>query len=554
MASLLVAITLVPAMAAKLLKDDKPLKKDLLSGLYDKYRPAVAWCLDHKAIVLGVSAALLIGSAALALARGFSFMPSMDSNTVTVTVSFAEETELQDAKDTTDEVIERILTIEEVDTVGATMGGTSLLSAGSSGGTTVTMYVTLPENASGDKVGKEIVSLCDGLDCEISYTSAMMDMTMLTGSGVSIGVYSNNMDDLQGSAKTIAAAIAEVEGVGVVSDGLEDAAVSIHVNIDRDKAMAKGFTTAQIFMELATNMTTSATATSFELKGSSIDVIVEAAESQRVTLDNLLNQKFTVTTAMGEAEEFTLADIATVEETVSLGTINRDNQQRYLTVTASLEEGHNVTIVTAAVEQALKNVQLPDSVSYSFGGENEMIMESMKQLVLMMLLGIVLVYFIMVAQFQSLKSPFIVMFTIPLAFTGGFLALLLTGFEVSIIAMIGFVMLVGIIVNNGIVLVDYINQLRLEGMARREAILEAGVTRIRPILMTSLTTILGLVVMAMGNDMGTALVQPIAVVCIGGLLYATLMTLVVVPCIYDMLNKKDMEKVEDDDLVILDIK
>ena len=156
----------------------------------------------------------------------------------------------------------------------------------------------------------------------------------------------------------------------------------------------------------------------------------------------------------------------------------------------------------------------------------------------MLLLGVVLVYLIMVAQFQSLKSPFIVMFTIPLAFTGGFLALLVSGIEVSVVSLIGFGMLVGVIVNNGIVLVDYINQQRQDGMARREAIIDAGVTRLRPILMTSLTTILGLVVTALAKNAGTALIQPIALVCIGGLLYATLMTLFVVPVLYDLFYRK----------------
>jgi HAE1 family hydrophobic/amphiphilic exporter-1 len=176
-----------------------------------------------------------------------------------------------------------------------------------------------------------------------------------------------------------------------------------------------------------------------------------------------------------------------------------------------------------------------------------------EQLALMLLVGMVLVYLIMVAQFQSLKSPFIVMFTIPLAFTGGFLALLLCGMEVSIIALIGFIMLMGVIVNNGIVLVDYINQLRLEGMERREAIVEAGITRIRPILMTTLTTVLGQIVMAVSQDVGSILMRPIAVVSIGGLLYATLMTLFVVPCIYDMMNKKQLRKIDDKDLEMLDL-
>ena len=197
--------------------------------------------------------------------------------------------------------------------------------------------------------------------------------------------------------------------------------------------------------------------------------------------------------------------------------------------------------------------ELPQGVTAAFQGENEAIMDAIRQLLLMLLLGIVLVYLVMVAQFQSLRSPLIVMFTIPLAFTGGFLALLLAGVEVSVISLIGFVMLVGVIVNNGIVLVDYINQLRLEGMGRREAIIEAGVTRLRPILMTSLTTILGLIVMAFGNNVGTALMQPVALVCIGGLLYATLMTLLVVPCMYDILSRRDLRKVDEEELQLLDM-
>ena len=170
----------------------------------------------------------------------------------------------------------------------------------------------------------------------------------------------------------------------------------------------------------------------------------------------------------------------------------------------------------------------------------------------MLLLGILLVYLVMVAQFQSLKSPFIVMFTIPLAFTGGFLALLICGMEVSVVSLIGFVMLVGIIVNNGIVLVDYINQLRKEGVERRAAVIEAGKTRMRPILMTSITTILGLIDMAVRKSAGTAMMQPVAVVCIGGLVYATLMTLFVVPCIYDIMNKKELRNVREEDLKLLD--
>ena len=254
-----------------------------------------------------------------------------------------------------------------------------------------------------------------------------------------------------------------------------------------------------------------------------------------------------------ESTSFRLGDVATAEKTVSLSTIQRDQQRRCLTLTAAVSDGYNVTKVTSAVQKAFAGETMPDGVSYEFSGENEQIMTAMKQVMLMLLLGVLLVYFIMVAQFQSLKSPFIVMFTIPLAFTGGFLALLIAGINVSVISLIGFVMLVGIIVNNGIVLVDCINQERLGGMERREAIIEAGVTRLRPILMTSLTTILGLTITALAKNAGTALMQPVALVCIGGLLYATLMTLFVVTCMYDIVSKKEPRRVDEKELELIDL-
>ena len=170
----------------------------------------------------------------------------------------------------------------------------------------------------------------------------------------------------------------------------------------------------------------------------------------------------------------------------------------------------------------------------------------------MLVLGIVFIYLIMVAQFQSLKSPFIVMFTIPLAFTGGFIGLFITGFDISVVSLIGFVMLCGVVVNNGIVLVDYINQLRIEGMEKKEALVQAGKIRMRPILMTAITTIIGLFSMALGIGEGAEMMQPVAIVCIGGLLYATIMTLFIVPVMYDLFNRKPMRAVSEEDLKEID--
>ena len=551
LASLIVSLTLVPAMAGSMLKKEKPAKPGLLDKLIAAYGKAAHWALGHKVIVLALSAALLIGSAVWSLSRGFIFMPTMDMPNITVNVSMPENATMEEAAAMADEVMERICSLEGIETVGAMMGGgTGLMGGGGGESYDVTMYVILSDQgASGAAMAKRIEALCADMECEVGGSSAMMDMSMLTGgSGISLRIFGDDLQLLQAGAQKAADALATVEGVTDVDNGLGEQVPALHVNVDRNKAMSQGITVAQIYMELAAALQNSTTVTTLQLQGTSTSLIVERPEEGVMTRQKLEEYPFSITTQTGETKEFKLSDVATVEEVMSLASINRLAQRRYLTVSASLAEGENVTLVTAKAQQVIKNTDLGQGVSYAFSGENETIMEAMEQLALMLLLGVLFVYLVMVAQFQSLKSPFIVMFTIPLAFTGGFMGLLLCGMEVSVIAMIGFVMLTGIIVNNGIVLVDYINQLRAEGMERRQAIVEAGMTRMRPILMTTITTILGLINMATSDAVGTAMMQPVAVVSIGGLTYATLMTLFVVPCIYDLMNKKDMKIISDADM------
>lgn len=549
MASLFIALTLVPAMARGMLRDtDHRKSKKAPAGenaFYRGYRRFIGWSLRRKWLVLPLALVLLIASTGLALSRGFSYMPDIDMNTVDVTITMPEGATREEAVALADEVLERISGIENVETVGAMMGGTSLLSTSDS--YNVTAYVTLPEGDSGAAAGAQIAALCEDLPVEISCDSQMMNMSYLTGSGVGIYVFGNDMDSLQRAARQIAEALEAVPGLANASDGLEDAEPALHIAVDRNAAMEKGYTVAQVYMQIAAALTESASSISMDMGDVTADVLVSTDTG--LTPDELMALSLDYTNSDGETESFPLSDIAELEETVSLSSIRRIDQRRYVSVTADTEEGANVTLVTAKAQAAVAALELPDGVSYEFDGESEAIMEAVEQLVLMLLLGVVLVYFIMVAQFQSLKSPFVVMFTIPLAFTGGFLGLLICGLDVSILSLIGFVMLTGVIVNNGIVLVDCVNQLRAEGMERREALIEAGVTRLRPILMTSLTTVLGLIVMALGQSPGTAMMQPVAIVCIGGLLYATLMTLIVVPCIYDMMNKKDVTVVRDEEMV-----
>lgn len=586
LASLLVALTVVPAMSAGLLRRDIEPKPGLLDRIYPAYRRAVGWSLRHKAAVLLLALVLLVGSAAAALSRGFVFMPEIDMNNLNLTITMPEDATREEAVSLADEVVRRAMTVENVETVGVTMGST-MMSGSLSGGESydVTAYITMPEGTFGSEAGKQIEALCADLPCKVEASGVMSSsMSYLTGSGISVKVYSDDMEAMQTAAKTLAAAMGGVDGVGEVDDGLDSAAEALHITVDRSAAMEKGMTVAQVYMQVAAALTNSSTLSDMTLDSEKMDLVIESPEDSRVKVETLLDLELTpsgsASSAMGgassamsaaggssgsslsaltgtgdsgESASFRLGDVATAEKTVSLNTIQRDQQRRCLTLTGTVTDGYNVTKVTSAVQKAFAGEMLPDGVSYEFSGENEQIMNAMQQLVLMLLLGVLLVYFIMVAQFQSLKSPFIVMFTIPLAFTGGFLALLIAGINVSVISLIGFVMLVGIIVNNGIVLVDYINQERLGGMERREAIIEAGVTRLRPILMTSLTTILGLTITALAKNAGTALMQPVALVCIGGLLYATLMTLFVVPCMYDIVCKKELRRVDEQELQLIDM-
>ena len=548
LASLIVALTLVPAIGSGLLRRMSPrsANRSRLQGAYIRALQAV---LRHKAVVLLGAVALLALSAVLAISRGFTFMPAMDSTQMSVSVTLDEDATLDETAEVCDEIASRFAALPEVETVGAMQSGGlgSILGLGNVGGGTAnaaTMYIVLSgAGRSSTELAPLMQQLCDDLPCTVSVSGSSMDLSMLSGSGITVRIYGEDLDALLSTSRDIAARLGEVEGVASVSNGEEEATPELLIHIDREKAMQEGLTVAQVYQQIALQLTTEATATSVD----GLDVVVQRT-TESVTTDDVRGLVLTATNAAGEEQEVRLSDIATFTESETLQSISRSLQRRYAAVSAELEDGYNVTLVTAEAERALRDLSLPDGVRVEFDGENETIMSAMNDLLLMLVLGVVIVYLIMVAQFQSLLSPFIVMMTIPLAFTGGLLALLVTGFEISIVSMIGFVLLVGIIVNNGIVLIDCMNQLRAGGMERREAVVTACGTRLRPVLMTALTTILGLVPLAIGWGMGASLIQPVAIVSIGGLVYATFMTLFVVPAVYDTLCRRAPRQLTSEDL------
>lgn len=548
LASLLIALTVVPAMASKVLVSSKPKKEGrFFAGLMNAYEKLLAASLKVKPAVLVLVLVLLIVSALASFAKGTAFMPEMESPQMNITLTMPKDTPLSDTAEVSDEVVTRIMSIEEVEDVGAMSSSSSmtmLTGGGNTSTNSVDIYVSLSEEK--ERSNEEIAGQIDEMltdikadqNAEIVIETSSMDMSALGGSGISIQVRGRELDTLQKLAKDIAGIVEGVEGTAEVSDGLEEVSGELRIIVDRDKAIEHGLTVAQIYQQISAKLSAAVSATTLSTEIRDYDVYVKNEGDMKLTRELVKGLEITRTKQDGTREKVLLSDIADFENTESPKSVNRSDQSRYIAVSAGIADGYNVGLVSAEVESAIAEYEMPNGYTLVMSGENETINDAMEQVFLMLLLAVIFMYLIMVAQFQSLLSPFIIMFTIPLAFTGGFFGLLISGSEVSVIALIGFVMLSGIIVNNGIVLVDYINQLRSEGMEKKEAILTAGKTRIRPVLMTALTTILALCTMAFSNDMGADMAKPMAIVTIGGLIYGTLLTLIVIPCIYDIFMRE----------------
>ena len=540
-ASLIVALTFVPMMASGVLKNTKEIRHPWFERILDGYEKVLRVALRFKPVVLICVVVFLVASVKLSISKGFTFMDmNMETDQLTVTVSAKEDEKLtfEELTERADEVVDKISGISGVDSIGAMAGGGGIMSMGGSTDS-VTMYVLIDDSGvTGSEITASIQALTADLDCDVNTDSSASDMSSFFGSGISVRVSGKDLDKLQELAGQIAEVVEKTEGTVDVDDGMGDTTPSFTVKVDKEKAAKYGMTTAQVYQlvykQLASN--TSSTTISTDLKD--YKVYVQSGEQADVTLSDIRKLTFPYTDRIsGETTDIPLKDIAEFEKGESLNVINRNSQTRYISVTAGVDEDHNVTLVSNQVQKELDKIELPDGYEISMTGEDETIRDAMNQLYLMLILAVVFIYLIMVAQFQSFLSPFIIMFTIPLAFTGGFFALFVTDNEVGVVSMIGFVMLAGVIVNNGIVLVDYINQLRREGMDKKEAIVTAGRTRLRPILMTALTTILAMSTMAMGLGSGSEMMQPMAIVTEGGMLYGTLLTLIVVPCIYDLFTR-----------------
>jgi len=548
LASLIVALTVVPCMSVTVLKKSEQKGHPWFDKMLDGYEKLLRQCLKHKAVPLVLAVALLGTAAWSATRMGMVMMPDVSGNQISVTVTMDEDVDKDTAYAKADEVMDRILAVDGVDTVGAmsasSAGGMlgSMGAAASDNYTDYSYYIMLSDEQSSriDEIAQAITDNTRDMGCEVEVsTSGAMDMSSMMSSGMEVDLYGKDLDDLLSASEDVMDLLGQVEGFEEISNGQEDGDALIHLVIDRDAAMRQGLTVAQIYQELSAALTTETTSTSVSINGTDMDVVL-VDEDDPLTLANLMDYDFKVSKTDEDdgstyTEHHKLSEFATRQDGTSVASISRENQTRKMSVMATTADGYNTTLLSRQVETLLADYQAPDGVTVSIGGESTNVADMMTQMVQMIALALLFVYLVMVAQFQNLIGPFIVIFTIPLAFTGGLLALSFTGTALSMVSMMGFLVLSGVVVNNGIVFVDYANQLWQGGLDKTTALVATGRTRMRPILMTALTTILAMCTMLFSNDAGSALGKDMSLVIIGGLTYATLMTLFIVPVMYDII-------------------
>ncbi len=547
-ASLIVALTLVPCMASNLLSDTNEKTHPFLDKIIIIYEKLLTLCLRFKPVVLCFAIGLLIVAVFGITKLGTSFMPQMDSPQMMATINIDKDASKEEAQSITDDVVQSVLTIPEVEGIGA-MDSSSNMSFGTSSGNPNNMsaYIILKDDIdkSNDDIAKEIKEKTKSLDCEVSVSSSSMDTSAIGGSGLQIIVKGDDLDKLKNISDDLTDILSKIDGTTNIDGGMGVTTKEQKIVIDKNKAMKHGLTVAQVFQQISTKLSTTTTSTTLSIDSDDLPVII--VNNDTLNLSKLKNFEIKGTKG-NESSIVQLKDISSIKTVDSPTSINHDNQTRYISVTSSIDASHNIGLVSKEVQSKIDNYELEDGYEIELSGETESINQAINDLIKMIALAVIFIYLIMVAQFQSLLSPFIVMFTIPLAFTGGLLALMITGQELSIISMIGFLVLAGIVVNNGIVFVDYVNQLRLDGMDKKDALIKSGCTRLRPILMTALTTILAMSTMALGIGTGAEMTQSLAIVTIGGLTYSTLLTLFVVPTLYDILHrKKELKQIIIDD-------
>lgn len=542
-ASLVTALTFVPMAFSLMYKNYRKPKERFFNKFRNAYGKALNFTLDHKWIVITFVVVMLGATGGVIYKMDKAFFPQTDMGMIAVTAEIPEDYSTEDIYEDLDKISVLIGGIDEVETVGAMYaGGTqATISIGGMGTDedSATIYVLLSEDRklSTSEVSEIIRDKTKDIGMELSISGDSMDMSMMSGQPVSIDIYGRELDTLRDVANDISDIVKNVDGTIEVDNGLGKVSQELRITVDKKKSMAHGLTVAQVFVAVSEEIENAKVATEITDNATSTDYEIYVYDDRTKTTNNIDDIKnIEIESPMGGNVK--VGDIADIGFGEGFTSINRVNQERVVTVSSSLSDGFTADSVNKEITSLLEEYQFPEGYRYKVGGETQATNEAFGDLLLMLLLAIAFIYLVMVAQFQSLLSPFIVMFTIPLAFTGSFFLLFALGMELSIVAMIGIIILVGVVVNNGIVFVDYVNQLRNSGYENRDALITAGRDRIRPILMTAGTTIFALATALFDRSQGAEMMKPIAAATMGGLIYATILTLFLIPAIYDIFHRK----------------
>lgn len=546
-ASLLVSLTLIPMLSSKILtvEEDKMRKRrlDKIYNIFDKflaktdeiYRRTLIKSLNKRRNTVIISILIFIVSIVSLFGVGMEFLPATDEGSISINITLPSGSELEKVSKIASEVEGKLTEVIEIEDVFTSISSGNNMMVGMSSSNTANVTVGLVKlsqrNRSTLEVSEEIRNLLKdipGAKIEINQASSMMTMT--AGNPISVSIKGNELDVLEDISADMVKIIESVEGTREVKSSFSEGIPEVEVLINKEMAARYGLTAAQIASGVRSNAS-GMTVTRFKEKGEEIDVIIRPLYDSTDSIKEY--EQIEIITPMGS--HIPLSQIADISIKKGPVQIVRENQERVVTVTGQIIN-RDLRSITTDIESKLKDYDLPDGYTFSFGGENKEMNDAFIQLGYALALAIVLIYMVMAAQFESLIHPFTIMFTVPLAFSGGAFALFISGRSLGVTALIGVIILAGIVVNNGIVLIDYINVLRKEGKDRREAIITAGPIRLRPILMTTLTTILGLVPLALGIGEGSELMAPMATVVIGGLTLSTVLTLILIPVIYTLFD------------------
>jgi HAE1 family hydrophobic/amphiphilic exporter-1 len=550
MASLFVALTLVPVMSAKFLHVKPTSEEGERGGLFlrfkqriaksfdalnDKYRDALDWTLNHRLWVMIICPLALVLTLTMIPTIGTELMPQVDEGNISISIQLPVGTKFQ-ITDALAKSIEKVVqaSVPEMNTMRTSVGGGGWF--GGRASHTASISVDLVNKKERQRSTEEVMAdlrrkLIGIPDAKIWISIRGSMMTRMMGGReerVEVDVRGHDLETGAVLAEQVKEIVESVEGTVNVRVSREEGKPELTVLVDRDKSSALGLNLATVADTLNTGLT-GMVATRYREGGDEFDVRVRLKEKDRLSLDNV--KTFFLNT--GANSTVSLNNIAQIQERVGPIAIQRRDQERIITVSASIA-GRDFGSIASEVNEKLASLNVPEGFTVRPSGEQEEQQKAFRSLVLVLMLAIALVYMVMAAQFESLLHPFVIMFSIPFATIGVILILFLTGTNFSITVFIGIIMLAGIVVNNAIVLVDYINLMRRQGLEMREAILESGRRRLRPILMTTLTTVLALVPMSFGIGAGAELQAPMARTVLGGLTIATTFTLFFIPTLYSL--------------------